>query len=119
MDVLSAIMDQELGSTAFTVTRITYTRKPTGTTSTQVVTSALGSIHPGPPEMIQMLPGEDKDKEFILIHTDFMLSKGSDSGKTYTAPDRVGWNDKTWRVVQVRDWAMMGFCKALAVLMNE
>ena len=51
MDINSAILDPELGCTAFTVERITYTRTRAGTTSRTVTAQALGCIHPGTPEM--------------------------------------------------------------------
>ena len=119
MDITSAIFDPELGCTAFTVERITYTRTRTGTTSRSTTAQAMGCIHPGTPEMIQLLPEEERHEEFIAISTDFALSLGSDHGSTYTGPDRIRWNGETWRVVRVRDWAMFGYYQALAVLLHE
>ena len=49
MDITSAIFDPELGCTAFTVERITYTRSRAGTTSRSTTTQAMGCIHPGTP----------------------------------------------------------------------
>ena len=115
MDITSAIFDPELGCTAFTVERITYTRGRSGTTSRSTTAQAMGCIHPGTPEMIQLLPEEERLEEFIAIYTDFALSLGEDHGSTYTGPDRIHWNDETWRVVRVRDWAMFGYYQALAV----
>ena len=114
MDITNAIMDQELGRSAFTVERLTYTRFATGTTSRSVTHQAMGCVHPGTPEMIQLLPEEERHETFIAIYTDFALSLG-----TYTAPDRIYWNGETWRVVRVRDWAMFGYYQALAVMMHE
>ena len=119
MDITSAIFDPELGCTAFTVERITYTRIRSGTTSRSTTAQALGCIHPGTPEMIQLLPEEERHEEFIAIYTDFALSLGSDHGSTYTGPDRIRWNGETWRVVRVRDWAMFGYYQALAVRLQE
>ena len=45
MDITSAIFDPELGCTAFTVERITYTRSRAGTTSRSTTTQAMGCIH--------------------------------------------------------------------------
>ena len=119
MDITNAIMDQELGRSAFTVERLTYTRTVDGTTSRSATYQAMGCIHPGTPEMIQLLPEEERHEDFIAIYTDFALSLGSDHGSTYTGPDRIHWNNETWRVVRVRDWAMFGYYQALAVRLNE
>ena len=74
MDITSAIFDPELGCTAFTVERITYTRGRTGTTSRSVTAQAMGCIHPGTPEMIQLLPEEEKNEQFIAVYTDYACS---------------------------------------------
>jgi hypothetical protein len=38
---------------------------------------------------------------------------------SFTAPDRVHWNNQTWRVVRVRDWQAFHYTQAYAVLMHE
>ena len=122
MDISSAIFDPELGCTAFTVERITYTRSRAGTTSRSTTAQALGCIHPGTPEMIQLLPEEEREEQFIAIYTDYPLSTGTPEGSgasSFTGPDRVHWNNQTWRVVRVRDWQMFGYYQAYAVLMKE
>ena len=121
MDISSAIFDPELGCTAFTVERITYTRSRSGTTSRSETAQARGCIHPGTPEMIQLLPEEEKNETFIAIYTDYALSTGTpeDAGASFVAPDRIHWNSQTWRVVRVRDWQMFGYYQAYAVLMRE
>ena len=122
MDIMSAIFDPELGCSAFTVERIAYTRTRAGTTSRSEMTQAMGCIHPGTPEMLQLLPEEEREEQFIAIYTDYPLSTGvsEDSGaSSFTGPDRVLWNNQTWRVVRVRDWQMFGYYQAYAVLMRE
>ena len=122
MDISSAMFDPELGCTPFTVDRITYTRSRSGTTSRTVTAQARGCIHPGMPEMLQLLPEEEKTDQFIVIYTDYALSTGTpeDEGAvSFTAPDRIHWNNRTWRVVRVRDWQSFGYCQAYAVLMHE
>ena len=121
MDISSVLFDPELGCTAFTVKRITYTRTRAGTTSRSVTVQAMGCIHPGTPEMIQLLPEEEREEQFIAIYTDYALSTGMSetSGAVFTGPDRIHWGGKTWRVVRVRDWRMFGYCQAYAVLMNN
>ena len=122
MDITSVLFDSELGSTAFTVERITYTRSRTGTTQSSTTTQAMGCIHPGTPEMLQLLPEEEKAEEFIAIYTDYPLSTGTSEmsgASSFTGPDRIFWNGRTWRVVRVRDWQMFGYYHAYAVLMRE
>ena len=83
MDILNAIMDPELGGSAFTVERLTYTRTAEEMTSRSATYQAMGCVHPGTPEMIQLLPEEERHEEFIAIYTDFALYLGSDHGSTY------------------------------------
>lgn len=120
MQITEAITDPELGFTSFSVQRTAYTRR-NGTSVPAVRTlPASGCIHPGTPEMIQLLPEEERNEEFIAIYTDFALSLGeNDGGATYTTPDRILWNGETWRVVKVRDWAMFGYYQGYAVKMHE
>lgn len=122
MQISDALFDPELGCTAFTVERITYTRSRSGTTSRSVTAQAMGCIHPGTPEILQLLPEEEKNNQFIAIYTDYALSTGTPEGSgavSFTAPDRIHWNSQTWRVVRVRDWQMFGYYQAYAVLMQE
>ena len=119
MNVTDAILDPELGMTAFTVTRPVYTRTPAGVTEQEAVSSALGTIHPAAAEELQLLPEEQKSETAVVIHTDFALSTGEDRGKRYTGPDRIAWRGNTYRVVSVRDWSAFGYYKALAVLLHE
>ena len=122
MNISDAIFDPELGSTGFTVERITYTRDRGGTTSRSTSAQAMGCIHPGTPEMLQLLPEEEKNEQFIAIYTDYPLSTGTPEtfgASSYAGPDRIRWNGRTWRVVRVRDWQMFGYYQAYAVLINE
>ena len=121
MNVTDAVFDPELGCVAFTVERITYTRTRTGTTSRSTTAQAMGCIHPGTPEIIQLLPEEEKNEQFIAIYTDYALSTGTPetTGASFMGPDRVHWGGQTWRVVRVRDWQMFGYYQAYAVLMRE
>ena len=122
MDISAALYDSELGCTSFSVDRITYTRSRSGTTSRTVTAQAQGCIHPGTPEMLQLLPEEEREEQFIAIYTDYALSTGTTEGSgasSFIAPDRVHWNNQTWRVVRVRDWQNFGYYQAYAVLMQE
>ena len=119
MNITDAIFDPELGCTAFTVERITYTRSRSGTTSRSTTARAMGCIHPGTPEMIRLLPEEEREEQFIAIYTDYALSTGTpeSTGASFMGPDRIHWNNQTWRVVRVRGWQMFGYYQAYAVRM--
>ena len=120
MEILYALTDPELGFTFFSVQRTTYRRRNGESVPTAQTLPASGCIHPGTPEMIQLLPEEDRHEEFIAVYTDFALSTGeNDGGVTYSTPDRILWNGETWRVVKVRSWEMFGYTQALAVKMQE
>ena len=47
------------------------------------------------------------------------LEGENDGGAIYSTPDRILWNDETWRVVKIRSWEMFGYTQALAVKMQE
>ena len=115
-----ALTDPDLGFTAFSVQRTTY-RRQNGTSIPSVQTlPASGSIHPGAPEMVQLLPEEDRAEEFIVIYTGFALSIGeNDGGAEYTVPDRILWNGETWRVVRLRNWSAFGYYQGYAVKIND
>ena len=121
MDISSVLFDPELGCTAFTVERITCTRSREGTTSCSRTIQATGCIHPGTPEMLKLLPEEEKQETFIVIFTDYVLSTGDpgEDGASFDAPDRIHWNGQTWRVVKVRDWQGFGYMQAWAVRMRK
>ena len=116
IDLTSALTDPDLGFTGFTVQQTRYHRQ--NGVSIQVVQTlpASGCIHPGTPEMIQLLPEEERYEEFIAVYTDFPLSLGENGGGAeYSVPDRILWNGESWRVVRVRSWTMFGYVQALAV----
>ena len=122
MDIASVILDPELGCIAFTVERISYSRSREETASVSHLALVSGCIHPGTPEMLQLLPEEENKETFIVIYTDYPLSTGTPEAagaSSFTGPDRIHWNDQIWRVVRVRDWQGFGYCQAYAVLMQE
>ena len=116
----SALADPELGFTAFSVLRTSYRRQGGESVPSDQLLPASGCIHPGSPEMLQLLPEEERHEEFIEVYTAFPLSLGENGGGAeYSVPDRIQWSGETWRVVQVRNWGMFGFVQALAVRMHE
>lgn len=121
MNNIHDIFDSDMGCTAFIVERITYTRSRSGTATCSERTQALGCIHPGTPEMIQLLPEEEKNETFIAVYTDYPLSTGTseDAGASFIGADRIHWNRQVWRVVKVRDWSAFGYVQALAVKLEE
>ena len=119
-DILTAVHDPELGCISFTVRRLTYRRSGGTQASTSRDYSATGCIHPGTPEMIQLLPEENRHEEFISVYTDFALSLGENSGGVaFTAPDRILHGGKAWRLVRLRSWEAFSLYHGLAVLMQE
>ena len=120
MDVMSALTDPDLGFTAFSVLRTSYRRENGGSVPSEETLPASGCVHPGTPEMVQLLPEEERHEEFIAVYTDFALSLGENGGGAeYSVPDRIFWNGAVWRVVRVRDWSMFGYHQGLAVKMHE
>lgn len=117
----SVIHDPELGCAAFTVERITYTRSREGTASRVRTEQARGCVHPGTAETLKLLPEEEQHETYIEIYTDYPLSTGipEEDSASFTAPDRIRWDNRAWRVVRVRDWSAFGYCRALAVLTGE
>ncbi len=119
IDITPALTDPEMGFTGFTVQRTTYRRQNGTSVPSNQTLPASGCIHPGTPEMLQLLPEEERAEEYIAVYTGFALSLGENGGgATYTVPDRILWNGQTWRVVKVRNWSMFGYVQALAVKMH-
>ena len=119
-DILSAIRDPELGAAGFQVIRPMCTVSQGETTRTAQVFPAVGCIHPGTPDVLKLLPEEERHETLIEIYTAFPLSLGENGGGAgYSAPDQILWNGETWRVVRIRDWLSFGYIQALAVRMNE
>ena len=120
MDLSPVLTDPEMGFTGFTVLRTSYRRQNGESVPSEPTLPASGCIHPGTPEMLQLLPEEERAEEFIAVYTEFPLSLGENGGGAeYSVPDRIQWNGETWRVVQVRNWGTFGFVQALAVKMHE
>ena len=121
MDITSMLVDSEMGSAPFTVERIVYSRSTEGTVSHSTSTQACGCIHPGTVEMLKLLPEEERHETYIVIYTDYPLSTGTseDTDTSFIGADRIHWNGQVWRVVNVRDWQGFGYCRAIAVLVQE
>ena len=75
-----ALQDPELGYTAFNVQRTSYRRRNGESVPAVRTIPASGCIHPGTPEMVQLLPEEERAEEFIAIYIDFALSLGENNG---------------------------------------
>ena len=117
-DIKTALLDPELGFVSFTVERITYQRAGGTVSGTSQMFSAAGCIHPGTPEMVQLLPEEDRQETFITVYTEFALSLGTNGGATYTGPDRIHYGGQVWRMVRVRNWSAFGYYQGYAVLVK-
>ena len=119
-DITSAILDPELGATTFQVDRTLYRRSHGSLVPTPQTAIAEGTIHPGPPEMLQLMPEEERQETFLVIYTSFPLTAGvNESGDSFRAADRIHYASRLWRVVRVRDWSQFGYVQALAVLVQQ
>ena len=119
-DITFALLDDELGAVSFSVERTTRHLSRGETTGTTRTLSAVGCIHPGPPEMVELLPAEERIRECIAVYTSTMLSAGENyGGATFTAADRILWNGSRWRVARVKSWPAFHYCQALAVRLDE
>ena len=119
-DISSVLLDPELGFCSFAVRRITYRISQGTTTAAPSDFPAQGCIHPGAPEMVQLLPEEERHKDFIAVYTSFPLSLGKNPGGTaWTAADRILYAGKQWKLVRLRDWSQFSYYQGLAVLTDE
>ena len=120
LNVSFALLDPELGFLCFTVRRLTYHLNQGVTTVTHSDHPAEGCIHPGTPEMVQLLPEEERHKDFIAIYTSFPLSMGANSGGiSWTAADRIHYDGKVWKLVRLRDWSQFHYFQRIAVVTAE
>ena len=76
MDITSAIMEPELGCSAFTVERLTYTRTAEGTTSRSVTHQAM--------EMMKMK----------ISAIEFSLAGDKYLGRSYEEMDEIRWTGR-------------------------
>ena len=120
MNASVALQDEDMGYTPFTVKRMTCRRRNGQSVRTERKISTAGCIQPGTPEMVPLLPQEDRREDFIAVYTGFALSTGKNGGgETYTAADRILWQGETYRVCKVKDWSDFGYTQAYAVLQHE
>ena len=120
IDVSEVLLDPELGATGFTIIRTRYRRNKGEILPEVVRIPTAGVIHPGTPEMMELLPAEERTEELIAVYTSSMLTTGvNDGGAEFAAPDRIEYRGKQWRIVRVRDWSAFNYYQALAVLINE
>ena len=116
-DLSTILLDPDLGASSFTILRREFRRIKGETTETTLRIPTAGCIHPGTPELVQLLPAEQRADAFIRITTPSRLQTGEEesSGRTFSVPDRILWHNQIWKVVHVRDWSQFNYCEALAV----
>ena len=113
----SALLDPDLGSTPFQVIRPAVRVSQGITERTFQVFSASGCVHPGTPDILKLLPEEERHETLIEIYTAFPLSLGENpGGNTWTAADRIAWDGRTWKLIRLQEWPAFGYCRGLAVL---
>ena len=114
------LADPEMGAASFLVTRTNYRRTRGQLVDSTTLMEAEGCIHPGTPEMLQLVPEEERREKYIVIYTSFRLSDGENpSGSSFQAADRITYDGAEWRVVRVREWREFNYVQALAVKMEE
>ena len=112
--------DPEMGAASFLVTRTNYRRIRGQLVDSTTLMEAEGCIHPGTPEMLQLVPEEERKETYIVIYTSFRLRDGENtSGSSFQAADRISYDGAEWRVVRVREWREFNYVQALAVKMEE
>jgi len=119
-EIETVLIDPVLGAVPFTVERTTYRRIRGTLTPTTERVSGFGCIHPGTPEMLELVPEEERKETFIAIYTSFQLSDGENqTGSVFRAADRIQYEGSRWRVVRVRDWPAFNYVQALAVKLED
>lgn len=116
MNIDSVLTDPELGAAEFTILRKTWTGDygiPQLIDLEEI--HAAGIIHPADPTRLDLLPEESRHEPIVLIHSTEPLSLGSGDSETWTAPDEILWESRTFRVFQIRPWQAYGFWKGWAV----
>ena len=115
-----ALQEPELGFTNFTIRRTTCRNAYGRFVPKEHTIPAEGIIQPGAPEMLRLFPEENRKDDYITVYTQESLTAGKNPGEeTWTAADRIRWNERNWRVVKVRRWDDFGYIQAVAVLIRE
>ena len=110
------LTDPEMGASSFSILRKTWAEEdgvPRLIDLEEIY--AFGTLHPADPTRLDLLPEESRHDPIVLIHATEPLSLGEQHGNVWTAPDEIHWDDKVYRVFQVRPWQAFGFWKAWAV----
>ena len=118
MNLSCVVQSKVLGATSFLVERNTFSHacgQSLPVSSEQI--TASGIIYPGTPDMIEQLPEEHRNEEFIVVFSGTALSLGSKDGVRFTSPDRIHWDSRLWRLVRLRDWSRYGYWQGYAVLL--
>ena len=111
------ILDEEMGATSFVIYRehkelVDGEAEEDGIE--EIVTS--GVVHPTRESELEMVPQEYRREMLCSFYSPVGFSLGSrDGGTRYTAPDRIHYEGKEYRVIAVKNWQRFGFSKAIAV----
>ena len=105
-EITSLFLDPDLAAVPFTVDRTTYRRTRGALTPTTQTLSAFGCIHPGTPEMIQLLPEEEKHETFIAIYTDFRLTTGENEETSIAELKALPGVQKADAIIRILDYAV-------------
>ena len=110
------LSDPDLGAETFSILRHTWTQEcgvPRMTGVEEIF--AFGTVHPALPAQLELLPEEYRHEPVVLIHSTEPLSLGKQDGEVWIAPDEIRWEEKLYRVFQLRPWEVYGFWTGWAV----
>ena len=111
------ILDEEIGAAPFVIYRehkelVDGEAEDDGVE--EIVTS--GVVHPTREAELELVPHEYRKECLYSFYSPVAFSLGSRDGDVrYTAPDRIHYDGKDYRVVAVKNWQRFGFSKANAV----
>ena len=117
LQMTDIILDEEMGAVPFVIYR-EHREIVDGETEEdgveEIVTS--GVVHPTREAELEMVPEEYRYETLCSFYSPVGFSLGSRDGDTrYTAPDRIHYEGKEYRVIAVKNWQRFGFSKAIAV----
>ena len=117
LQMTDIILDEEMGATSFVIYRehkelVDGEAEDDGIE--EIVTS--GVVHPTREAELEIVPQEYRRETLCSFYSPVGFSLGSREGDTrYTAPDRIHYEGKDYRVIAVKNWQRFGFSKAIAV----
>ena len=117
LQMTDIILDEEMGAAPFVIYR-EHKELVDGEAEDDGVEEIVtgGVVHPTREAELELVPQEYRHETLCSFYSPVSFSLGSRDGDTrYTAPDRIHYEGKDYRVVAVKNWQRFGFSKAIAV----